>query len=163
MLFIYIVLYSHSDYIFQLNINTLAIKILYGLREFTVQVTYICQNYLRFHTVSFENYHGGLWNYWRGFLHTWPIFEQWFCPVQFCKLPPISSERWVTGRACSTAIVHYRAVSCIIVQYRSLLPKNGKNNWLVFWKEQRNVVSLHQISDRDTGLAKPKPLNPLTP
>ena len=58
MIFIYIVLYSHSDYIFQLNINTLAIKILYGLREFTVQVTYICQNYLRFHTVSFENYHG---------------------------------------------------------------------------------------------------------
>ena len=51
MLFIYIVLYSHSDYIFQLNINTLDIKILYDLRGFTVQVTYICQNYLRFHTV----------------------------------------------------------------------------------------------------------------
>ena len=59
MIFIYIVLYSHSDYIFQLNINTLDIKILYDLRGFTVQVTYICQNYLRFHTVSFENYHGG--------------------------------------------------------------------------------------------------------
>ena len=44
---------------FQLNINTLDIKILYNLRGFTVQVTYICQNYLRFHTVSFENYHGG--------------------------------------------------------------------------------------------------------
>ena len=47
----YIVLYSYSDYIFQLNFNTLDIKILYNLREFTVQVTYICQNYLRFHTV----------------------------------------------------------------------------------------------------------------
>ena len=44
---------------FQLNINILDIKILYDLRGFTVQVTYICQNYLRFHTVSFENYHGG--------------------------------------------------------------------------------------------------------
>ena len=43
----------------QLNINTLDIKILYNLRGFTVQVTYICQNYLRFHTVSFENYNGG--------------------------------------------------------------------------------------------------------
>ena len=54
MIFIYIVLYSHSDYIFQLNINTLDIKILYDLRGFTVQVTYICQNYLRFHTVSLK-------------------------------------------------------------------------------------------------------------
>ena len=36
---------------FQLNIKTLDIKILYDLRGFTVQVTYICQNYLRFHTV----------------------------------------------------------------------------------------------------------------
>ena len=44
---------------FQLNFNTLDIKILYDLRGFTVQVTYICQNYLRFHTVSFENYNGG--------------------------------------------------------------------------------------------------------
>ena len=59
MIFIYIVLYSHINYIFQLNINTLEIKMLYDLREFTVQVTYICQNYLRFHTVSFENYHSG--------------------------------------------------------------------------------------------------------
>ena len=46
-------------------------------------------------------------------------------------------------------------LSCIIVQNRSLLPKIGKNNWLVFWKVQRNVVTLHQISDGDTGLAKP--------
>ena len=60
MIYTYIVLYSHSNYIFQLNINTLDIKILYNLRGFTVQVTYICQNYLGFHTVSFENYHGGL-------------------------------------------------------------------------------------------------------
>ena len=155
MIYTYIVLYSHSNYIFQLNINTLDIKILYNLRGFTVQVTYICQNYLGFHTVSFENYHGGLWNYWRGFLHIWPIFEQWFCPVQFCNLPRKSSERWVTERACSTAIVQHRAVSCIIVQNRSLLEKIGKNNWLVFWKVQRNVVTLHQISDGDTGLAKP--------
>ena len=59
MIYIYIDLYSHSDYIFQLNINTLDIKILYNLRGFTVQVTYIYQNYLVFHTVSFENYHGG--------------------------------------------------------------------------------------------------------
>ena len=51
MIFIYIVLYSHNDYIFQLNINTLDTKILYNLRGFTVQVTYICQNYLGFHTV----------------------------------------------------------------------------------------------------------------
>ena len=43
----------------------------------------------------------------------------------------------------------YRAVSRIIVQNRSLLPKIGKNNWLVFWKVQRNVVSLHQISEGD--------------
>ena len=123
MIFIYIVLYSHSNYTFYLNINTLYIKILYDLRGFTVQVTYICQKYLGFHTVSFENHHSGFWNYGRGFLHTWPIFEQWFCTVQFCKLPPISSERWVTERACSTAIVQYRAVSCIIAQNRSLLPK----------------------------------------
>ena len=59
MIFIYIVLYSHNDYIFQLNINTLNIKTLYNLRGFTVQVTYIYQNYLRFLTVSFENHHGG--------------------------------------------------------------------------------------------------------
>ena len=44
---------------FQLNFNTLDMKILYNLRGFTVQVTYICQNYLGFHTISFENYHGG--------------------------------------------------------------------------------------------------------
>ena len=58
MIYTYIVLYSHGDYIFQLNINILDIKILYNLRGFTVQVTYSCQNYLGFHTVSFENYHG---------------------------------------------------------------------------------------------------------
>ena len=160
MIYTYIVLYRIVIIYFQLNINTLDIKILYNLRGFTVQVTYICQNYLRFHTVSFENYHGGFWNYWRGFLHTWPIFEQWFCPVQFCKLPPISSERWVTERACSTAIVQHRAVSCIIVQNRSLLPKIGKNNWLVFWKEQRNVVTLHLFQ---TGTQAWRSLNPLTP
>ena len=143
---------------FHLNISTLDIKILYDLRGFTVQRVYIYQNYLRFHTISCENYHGGFWNYRRGFLHTWPIFEQLFCPVQFCKLPPISSERWVTERACSTAIVHHRAVSCIIVQNRSLLEKFGKNNWLVFWKVQRNVVTLHKFQTGTQAWRSPNPL-----
>ena len=61
----------------------------------------------------------------------------------------------VPAQPLSCIIVHYRAVSRIIVQNRSLLPKIGKNNWLVFWKEQRNVVTLHRISEGDTGLAKP--------
>ena len=113
MIFIYIVLYSHSDYIFQLNINTLDIKILYDLRGFTVQVTYICQNYLRFDTVSFET--------------TTVDFET--TGVDFCTLDRILSSDFAL---CSFAnypekvakdellSVPAQPLSCIIVQYRAL-------------------------------------------
>ena len=58
-MYTYIVLNSHNNISFRLNFNTIDIKIIYNLRGFAVQVTYICQNYLGFHTVSFENYHSG--------------------------------------------------------------------------------------------------------
>ena len=56
---LYIVLYCIQNLAFTLIFNTLDIEVYYDCHVFTVQRVYICQNYLRFHTVSFENYNGG--------------------------------------------------------------------------------------------------------
>ena len=56
---IYIVLYCMQNFAFTLIFNILDIEVYYDCHVFTVQRVYICQNYLGFHTVSFENYHSG--------------------------------------------------------------------------------------------------------
>ena len=113
MIYIYIVLYLHSDFIFQLNINTLDIKILYNLRGFTVQVIYICQSYLSFHAVVLKTI----------------AVDYETTGVDFC-----TSDRFLSSdfALCSFAIypdkvakdellsVPAQPLSCIIVQYRAL-------------------------------------------
>ena len=148
---------------FQLNINTLAIKILYNLRGFTVQVTYICQNYLGFHTVSFENYHGGLWNYRRGFLHIWPIFEQWFCLCSFANYPDkVAKDELlsVPAQPLSCIIVQYRALSCKIAHY---LRKSAKIIGLFFGRYREMLQLCIRLQTGTQAWRSPNPFNPLTP
>ena len=48
MIYTYIVLYSYGNYIFSVEYQHIRYKGSIWPRGFTVQVTYICQNYLRF-------------------------------------------------------------------------------------------------------------------
>ena len=119
MIHIYIVLYWHINYIFQLNINTLDTKILYNLRGFTVQVTYICQNYLGFHTVSFENYYGGFWNY-VDFCTPDRFLSSDFVLCSFVIYPDkVAKDELlsVPAQPLSCSIVQYSALSCKIAHY----------------------------------------------
>ena len=98
---------------FQLNIKSLDIRILYNHRGFTVQVTNICQNYLRFHTVVLKTI----------------TVDYETTGVDFC-----TSDRFLSSdfALCSFAIypekvakdellsVPAQPLLCITVQYRAL-------------------------------------------
>ena len=120
MIYIYIDLYSHSDYIFQLNINTLDIKILYELRGFTVQVTYICQNYLGFHTAVLKTITVDYETTGVDFCTSDRCLSSGFALCSFANYPDkVAKDELlsVPAQPLSCIIVQYRALSCKIAHY----------------------------------------------
>ena len=109
-----------------MNINTLDRKILYDLRGFTVQVTYICQNYLRFHTVSFENYTVDFETTGMDFCTSDRFLSSDFVLCSFANYPDkVAKDELlsVPAQPLSCIIVQYRAVSCKIAHYFENQPK----------------------------------------
>ena len=103
-----------------MNINTLDRKILYDLRGFTVQVTYICQNYLGFHTVSFETITVDYETTGVDFCTSDRFLSSDFALCSFANNPDkVEKDELlsVPAQPLSCIIVQYRALSCKIAHY----------------------------------------------
>ena len=117
---------------FHLNINTLDTEILYNLRGFTVQVTYICQNYLRFHTVSLKTITVDYETTGVDFCTSDRCLSSGFALCSFAIYPDkVAKDELLSvpaqPRSCS--IAQYRALSCKIAHY---LRKSAKLLGLFF-------------------------------
>ena len=117
---------------FQLNFNTLDIKILYDLRGFTVQVTYICQNYLRFHTVVLKTITVDFETTGVDFCTSDRFLSSDFILCSFANNPDkVAKDELLSmpAQPLSCSIVQYRALSCKIAHY---LRKSAKIIGLFF-------------------------------
>ena len=111
---------------FQLNIKTLDIRIPYNLRGFTVQVTYICQNYLRFHTVVLKTIAVDYETTGVDFCTSDRFLSSDFALCSFAIYPEkVAKDELlsVPAQPLSCSIVQYRAVSCKIAHYFENQPK----------------------------------------
>ena len=117
---------------FRLNIKTLDIKILYNLRGFTVQVTYICQNYLRFHTVVLKTITVDYETTGVDFCTLDRFLSGDFALCSFANNPEkVAKDELLSmpAQPLSCIIVQYRALSCKIAHY---LRKSAKIIGLLF-------------------------------
>ena len=117
---------------FYLNISILDTQILYNLRGFTVQVTYSCQNYLRFHTVVLKTITVDYETTGVDFCTSDQFLSSYFALCSFANNPDkVAKDELlsVPAQPLSCIIVQYRAVSCKIAHY---LRKSAKIIGLFF-------------------------------